>query len=74
MAKQEYRHWGGVPVLKAVVREGFSEMLIFEQSPKKSERASQAEIWGDKWRKKSKDEDRGMAAWLVPSCGVRSLW
>lgn len=81
MEKKKNREWGTedasmgkeVTVLKSMVREGFSELLIVEQRPTKGERASPAEIWGKDWRK-SKDKGRGVAAWLVHSRRVRYLW
>ena len=57
-------------VLEDIVKEGFSEMLTFRQSPKRIERTSWAEICGKAW-KKSKNKDHGLTAWLVHSCEVR---
>lgn len=59
-----------VTVLEDMVKEGFSEMLMFRQSAKKIERTSWAEICGKAWRK-SKNKDHGLTAWLVLSREVR---
>lgn len=56
--------------LEDMGKEGFSEMLMFRQSPKKIERTSWVEICGKAWRK-SKNKDHGLTAWLVPSREVR---
>lgn len=45
--------------LEDMVKEGFSEMLMFRQCPKKIERTSWVEICRKAWRK-SKNKDHGV--------------
>lgn len=66
----EKKH-AGVTVLKHMVREGFAEMLILEQS-QEGERASHADIWReDGW--KSQDKGHGVAVCLAHSHRVRPV-
>lgn len=69
--RRKNREWGtedastaGVIVLKNMAREGFSEMLIFEQR--------HTEIWWEDQRK-SKSKSHGVAACLAHSCRVTSV-
>lgn len=59
-----------------MVREGFSEMLILEQSPKEDEGVSHAEIGGRGWvgnGRKSQGKGHRVAGCPAPSRGVRSV-